>query len=198
MLEKIVTSKTRIKILKLFLTNIDARYYLRELERILDESLSPLRRQLIKLVKMGILITQEEGNVKYYLLNKNFTGIDELRNLVLDKKPAAEIPTVITPAYQTVETPPVVNEPVAVKPKPKNEIRFLSAIFIFFLIAVALLFYTNSKNVKEVKEMISVSEKSSQIKNTVSSSRTSNPDEMISRRWKLIPGNNSAILEGGD
>ena len=59
MIEKIVTSKTRAKLLKLFLANMDSRYYLRELERMLDESLSPLRRQLVKMTKMGILRTVE-------------------------------------------------------------------------------------------------------------------------------------------
>ncbi len=86
MIEKLVTSKTRIKILKLFLSHIDDRYYLRELERLLDESLSPLRRQLVKLANMGILITEEEANLKYYRLNKNFEGLEELKELVLEKK----------------------------------------------------------------------------------------------------------------
>ena len=85
MIEKLVTSKTRIKILNLFLSHIDDRYYLRELERMLDESLSPLRRQLVKLVSMGILIVEEEANLKYYRLNKNFEGLEELKELVLGK-----------------------------------------------------------------------------------------------------------------
>ncbi|MEK6733127.1 MAG: transcriptional regulator, partial [Candidatus Omnitrophota bacterium] len=61
MIEKLVNSKTRIKILKLFLSHIDDRYYLRELERMLEESLSPLRRQLVKLTRMGILVVEEEA-----------------------------------------------------------------------------------------------------------------------------------------
>ena len=67
MIEKLVNSKTRIKILKLFLSHIDDRYYLRELERMLEESLSPLRRQLVKLTRMGILVVEEEENLKYRL-----------------------------------------------------------------------------------------------------------------------------------
>jgi len=83
MIEKLVNSKTRLKILKLFLSHIDDRYYLRELERLLGESLSPLRRQLVKLTNIGILITEEEANLKYYKLNKDFEGLEELRELVL-------------------------------------------------------------------------------------------------------------------
>lgn len=86
MIEKLVTSKTRIKILNLFLSHIDDRYYLRELERMLDESLSPLRRQLVKLTDMGILIIEEEANLKYYRLNKNFEGLEELKGLILGKE----------------------------------------------------------------------------------------------------------------
>ena len=82
MIEKLVTSKTRINILKLFLSHIDDRYYLRELERMLGESLSPLRRQLVKLAEMGILITEEEANLKYYRLNKNFEGASVSDSLI--------------------------------------------------------------------------------------------------------------------
>ena len=85
MIEKLVNSKTRIKILKLFLSHIDDRYYLRELERMLEESLSPLRRQLVKLTRMGILVVEEEANLKYYRVNKNFERLDELKRIVLEE-----------------------------------------------------------------------------------------------------------------
>src|SRR3990167_9984943 len=90
MIEKLVNSKTRLKILKLFLTHIDDRYYLRELERMLDESLSPLRRQLVKLTQLGILIVEEEANLKYYKLNKGFEGLEELKRIVLESQNYAE------------------------------------------------------------------------------------------------------------
>ncbi|MDP2921798.1 MAG: winged helix-turn-helix domain-containing protein [Candidatus Omnitrophota bacterium] len=86
MIEKLVNSKTRLKILQHFLSHIDDRYYLRELERMLEESLSPLRRQLLKLEAMGILTVEEEANVKYYKLNKDFEGLEELKTMVLGQE----------------------------------------------------------------------------------------------------------------
>ena len=92
MIEKLINSKTRLNILKLFLSHIDDKYYLRELERMLGESLSPLRRQLVKLVNMGILVVEEEANLKYYRVNKNFEGLEELRKAVLGIESIKVIP----------------------------------------------------------------------------------------------------------
>ncbi|MBN1794209.1 MAG: winged helix-turn-helix transcriptional regulator [Candidatus Omnitrophica bacterium] len=70
MFEELFTSKIRLKLLQLFLSDPAKPRYLRGLERELGEPLSPLRRELVKLVRLGLLTTQREANIKYYYVNK--------------------------------------------------------------------------------------------------------------------------------
>ncbi len=223
MLEKIITSKTRIKILKLFLANIDDRYYLRELERKLDESLSPLRRQLMKLQKMGILIVEYEANLKYYRLNKNFTGIKELRKLVLGRDivgaeqkearpaspevalvaPIASAPRNDVPAPQPQQPHVPIATGTVSRTTQKQFLRFLkfdvamvTLVSIFVLAAVTFAVYISTRNITQVAGLIS--EKTAQGPEALSGKKATatRPDEMVSRRWKVLPGNAPALSSG--
>jgi predicted nucleotidyltransferase len=64
------------------MTHPKERFYLRQLERMLDESLTPLRRELDKLEKNGLLFSQVEGNSKYYSVNEGFPIYSELKSIV--------------------------------------------------------------------------------------------------------------------
>ena len=207
MIEKIVTSKTRVKLLNLYLTHIDDRYYLRELERMLDESLSPLRRQLIKLVKMGILVTEEEANLKYYRLNKNFTGIEELRRLVLGAE-SLRLPSPASAAAQSRND--MVDSRLRGNDKmnsgndktPHNDKRFkydamVLTVIAFFVLATAVyVVYMNTRSINTVVNL--VTEKTAQVAEFASQKITepTRPDEMVSKRWKLLPGNIPVLSSG--
>ena len=193
MLEKIITSKTRIKLLTLYLTNIDARYYLRELERKLDESLSPLRRQLLKLEKMGILTAEYEANLKYYRLNKKFEGMEELRIIVLGKI-ASETKPVMQTFVETVQE--AASDPGSDLARPrvgggKYDIAVLTVVAMFVLATAAFMVYTNSVNMKQVAGLVSGK---SEIETKIA--EPTRPDEMVSRRWKVLPGNYPALSSG--
>jgi predicted nucleotidyltransferase len=75
-------SKTREKILRLFFADIDEKYYLRELERILDISAGNIRKELLSLEKSSILTRETAGNQVYYSLNKNSPIFDEFKKIV--------------------------------------------------------------------------------------------------------------------
>jgi len=217
MIEKLVTSKTRIKILKFFLSNIDDRYYLRELERLLGESLSPLRRQLVKLADMGILVTEEEANLKYYRLNKNFEGLEELRELVLGKDVIARSPPLFlwrttkqsnevvarpqAEAISEIASLPLVArnddfQTVSIPKQFRYDLAVLSFISVFVLITAVFVVYTNNKNIKQVARMMAVEPGKASFAATP---RTWAPQggaatdagngEMASKRWKVFSGN---------
>lgn len=189
MIEKIITSKTRVKLLNLFLTHIDDRYYLRELERKLDESLSPLRRQLIKLEKMEILITEEEANLKYYRLNKNFAGIEELRNLVLGNVGAQFIAPERT-------TPAVAAQGAAAIPAQKRvryDIAVLTVVSFFVLLTAAFIVYSSARNMKWVAGLVSEKRTVATFQKKAVATRS---DEMISRRWKVRAGSFPVFSSG--
>jgi len=96
MLEKLLGSHARVKILKLFLLNPTEKFYIRQLSRDLKLQLNSVRRELENLEKFGILTSDmknEEGKEekeaaggqekKYFRANPNFVLFDEIKALIV-------------------------------------------------------------------------------------------------------------------
>ncbi|MBL7171049.1 MAG: nucleotidyltransferase domain-containing protein [Candidatus Omnitrophica bacterium] len=79
---KIFKSKARRALFRLYFTNPEKSFYLRELERGLDTPVSILRKELMTLEKEGIFDSARKGNLLYYSLNKQYPLYDELKNIV--------------------------------------------------------------------------------------------------------------------
>ncbi len=79
---KIFKSKTRKALFRIYFTNPEKEYYLRELERILDIPVSMIRKELVNLEKSGIFKSRKKGNLLYYSLDKSYPLYNELRNIV--------------------------------------------------------------------------------------------------------------------
>lgn len=82
MLEYIITSKAKRKLLKLFLTNPDRAFYTREIARLTGEPLNAVRRELGYLERAGLLESHREGNLKYFLTVKEFPFYSELKKII--------------------------------------------------------------------------------------------------------------------
>jgi len=81
MLQALFSSKTRVSLLTLFMRGDNKRYYLRELSRMLNESVTPIRRELLNLKKIGLLNDSKVANLIYYEVNEEFVFLDELRSM---------------------------------------------------------------------------------------------------------------------
>jgi predicted nucleotidyltransferase len=81
-ISKIFKSKTRKELFRLYFTNPDDEYYLRELERVLNIPVSMIRKELNRLEEDGIFLSRKKGNTIYYLLNKSYPLFDELKSIV--------------------------------------------------------------------------------------------------------------------
>ena len=81
MLQALFSSKTRVSLLTLFMRGGSKRYYLRELSRLLNESVTPIRRELLNLKKIGLLHDSKVANLIYYEVNEDFALLDELKRL---------------------------------------------------------------------------------------------------------------------
>ncbi len=81
MLDDLITSKTRVKLLNCFLSNLGEMYHVRELVRRVDEEINAVRRELLILEKKGILKKEPRANRVYYYLDKNYTYYYDLVNL---------------------------------------------------------------------------------------------------------------------
>ncbi|MFA6466335.1 MAG: winged helix-turn-helix domain-containing protein [Patescibacteria group bacterium] len=82
MLEQILSSVARTKILKFFCVHAQERFFVRELSRALNLQLNSIRRELANLEKFGFLKSEEENGKKYYYTNQDFPLFNEIKNLV--------------------------------------------------------------------------------------------------------------------
>ncbi|MEK7157980.1 MAG: winged helix-turn-helix domain-containing protein [Patescibacteria group bacterium] len=90
MLEQLFGSRTRVKLLRLFLTGNDQEYYVRELTRRIEERINSVRRELGNLEEMGIIVFEEKDQKKYYRANPNFILYQELRGVMVKSRLIAE------------------------------------------------------------------------------------------------------------
>jgi predicted nucleotidyltransferase len=82
MLEHIITSKAKRRLLKLFITNPDSDFYTREIAKLTGESINGVRRELSHLEKAGLVRSRRKGNLKYYSLVKEFPFYPELKKII--------------------------------------------------------------------------------------------------------------------
>lgn len=72
MLSDLITSKSRIKLLSVFLSTPYEMYHVRELVRRTGDEINAVRRELQFLEKHGILEKENRANRVYYSLDKNY------------------------------------------------------------------------------------------------------------------------------
>ena len=83
MIDALITSQTRIKLLLKFFMNPNNRAYLRELAREFGESTNSVRLELNKLQEANIISSQKEGRQVVYQANQQHPLFPDIRNIVL-------------------------------------------------------------------------------------------------------------------
>jgi len=91
MLESIIGSKTRVKILALFFLSPDRKFYVRELARKTGGNINSVRRELQKLESIGLLKSERVGNLKYYVTDKKMPIYEELKSIFLKTEGLGEV-----------------------------------------------------------------------------------------------------------
>jgi predicted nucleotidyltransferase len=81
-LPNLLSSRVRQKVFRLYFSQTNSRYYLRELERLLHEPVGNIRRELLRWSKAGLLFREKVGNLTYYSLNRSFPLYEELKAIV--------------------------------------------------------------------------------------------------------------------
>lgn len=82
MLEKLFTSGIRADIMSLLFNNPEEKFYVREIARLVNKNPSGVKRELDKLEKMDLALSEKEGNLKYFKVNKNSPLFPELKGLI--------------------------------------------------------------------------------------------------------------------
>lgn len=83
MLETLISSKTRLKLLLKFFINSQSKAYLRSLESEFGESTNAIRLELNKFENAGMIHSEFVGNRKYYTANTAHPLYKELHQIVL-------------------------------------------------------------------------------------------------------------------
>lgn len=65
-------SKTRVKLLHLFLNNPGKSFYVREITRLIDEQINSVRRELSNLLSVGVITSNTSDNKLYYEINQRY------------------------------------------------------------------------------------------------------------------------------
>ena len=90
MIENLFGSKTRYKLLQLFLSNPNRSFYVREITRKIDEQINSVRRELANLLSIGVIKSDSSSNRLYYEVNQDFAKYQELANLFSSSPAGAE------------------------------------------------------------------------------------------------------------
>ncbi len=81
MYETLFGSKTRVKLLGLFLTSPGQAFYVREITRRVEEQINSVRRELLNLKSLGIVKSHEKRGKIYYEANPKYEAYPELRKM---------------------------------------------------------------------------------------------------------------------
>jgi hypothetical protein len=82
MIESLITSKTRIKLLLKFFLNSQTKSYLRSLETEFGESTNSIRVELNRLENAGLLSVANEGNKKMFFANIQHPLFKDINNIL--------------------------------------------------------------------------------------------------------------------
>lgn len=83
MINTLITSQTRIKLLKKFFLNSNTKAHLRGLESEFRESSNSIRIELNRFEKAGLLHSLRDGNKKVYQANHNHPLYKDIHNIIL-------------------------------------------------------------------------------------------------------------------
>lgn len=97
MIDALFGSKTRVKLLHLFLSNPGRAFYVREITRKIDEQINSVRRELANMLNVGIIKSENSNNRLYYEVNQDYAHYEPLRQIFVDA-------TTESKALQEVET----------------------------------------------------------------------------------------------
>ena len=91
MLRKLFSSRVRVEILSVFLMNPERELYLREIARPTGEDYKNVSMELRNLEGIGLMSSRNEGNLKYFSINKEFIIYEELKSIFMKTRGAVGI-----------------------------------------------------------------------------------------------------------
>ncbi|MBI3576674.1 hypothetical protein HY086_01390 [Candidatus Gottesmanbacteria bacterium] len=82
MLEDIIISRVRVKMLTLFLTNPGTIFHVRDIVRRINEEINAVRRELAHMEKGGMVSKEQRANRLFYVMRRDYPLYFELLELI--------------------------------------------------------------------------------------------------------------------
>ena len=86
MIDALFGSKTRVKLLHLFLNNPGKAFYVREITRLIDEQINSVRRELANMLEVGVITSDSADNKLYYEINQQYEFYTPFRAIFANQK----------------------------------------------------------------------------------------------------------------
>ena len=101
MIDALFGSKTRVKLLHLFLNSPGQSFYVREITRKIDEQINSVRRELSNMLEVGVITSDSADNKLYYQVNQRYDYYIPLRAIFGDN--VSEISTVAVSSEESAD-----------------------------------------------------------------------------------------------
>jgi hypothetical protein len=92
MIDALFGSKTRVKLLHLFLNHPGQSFFVREITRLIDEQINSVRRELSNMLEVGVITSDSGDNKLYYQVNQRYEFYTPLRAIFANEPMAAVQP----------------------------------------------------------------------------------------------------------
>lgn len=86
MIDALFGSKTRVKLLHLFLNHPGQSFFVREITRIIDEQINSVRRELSNMLEVGVITSDTGDNKLYYTVNQRYDYYMALRAMFANEQ----------------------------------------------------------------------------------------------------------------
>lgn len=91
LLDTLFSSKTRVKLLALFVMSPTKTFYQRELERLLGVPIRSIQQEVKKLLSIGFLTSETSGNRVYFKVDRDFILFNELKKIILKTEAVGDV-----------------------------------------------------------------------------------------------------------
>jgi predicted nucleotidyltransferase/predicted transcriptional regulator len=90
MIEKLISSKARVEILKLLLFNTEKSYYQSQIAKLTNQPIRAVQREIERLLSVNLITEHSEGNRVYYRINPECSILEDLKSIFLKTTGIAE------------------------------------------------------------------------------------------------------------
>lgn len=200
MLETLISSRIRRTLFEYVLAHPTQHFYLRGLAKDLNLSISPLRRELVRLEQAGVLTVVQEANIRFYRVNTESPTYRQLRQafaISVLPNPSVEPPAhpvataVIDPGPQPQPQPSP-----ALSPLRSPALITASVVGITLMLIVTSLFYvsmTSDRLASTVRHALATQKAEVTV---VAPAPSSASGVMRGSRWQVVPGGFGGFSSG--